>query len=162
MTGARESLRLVSERAAQTNAWGDPYETLVPEDEYTVALVREARCIQFRRPTWETTWLIMDSGRYFRLPVYCWWRIPDAGAPVRPSLAFASAYSIATALRPPRDLARRKPFWFAGGCQFLARIRTVDHNSDGVKRPETASYSRLAFLIGRTAGTPPCIRERRG
>ncbi len=153
------NLRVVRGRGAR-QSFGDPYESLVTPGEYTVALANVQRCVLFQRPTWETIWLIQDDGEHFGLPLYCWWRIPDRGTPIRPSHSLAIAYTAATELRPPRDLARRNPFWFLADSRFRAAVRTVNRNRHGQKRPDAASYSRVDYLIELVAGTPPCLRER--
>ncbi len=160
MTTTATRMRLVHGKEAPDGGWGDPYETLVPEGEYTVALVSEDRCVLFGRPTWETVWVILDEGLHHQKLLYCWWRIPKKDERIRPSLALAEAYAIATERRPPRDLARRKPSSFLSDSQFAARVRPVTKNRHGVERPAAANYSRVACLVKRVAGTPPCLQRQ--
>jgi hypothetical protein len=102
----------------------------------------------------------LDEGEYSGLPLYSWFNYPEPGAPIRHGHALWQAYVVATGLRPPKDLAKHQPTWFLGDCQFRAKVRTVDKDPNGVKRPDTANYSRVAFLIERIEGCPPCLQRR--
>jgi hypothetical protein len=139
----------------------DPYETLVPPGEYIVGFLRnEERFPFYGRMCWRCCWQLLDEGPYSGLTLYSWFNLPEADAPIRPSHALYQAYVVATGLRPPKDLAEHRPSWFLGDCQFRAMVRTVDRDPNGVKRPEAASYSRVAFLIERVEGVPPCLQKR--
>jgi len=140
----------------------DPYETLVVPGEYVVGFLRdEKNCRYYGRTSWRCAWQILDEGPFSGLVLYNWFNIPQPDAPLRPGHALWQAYVVATGLRPPKDLAEHRPSWFLGDCQFRAKVRTVDKDPNGVKRPDTASYSRVAFLIERTEGLPPCIQRRK-
>ena len=139
----------------------DPYETLVPPGEYIVGFLGGEEKFPYRgRVCWCCRWQILDEGPYSGLTLYNWFNIPKPGAPIRPSHALWIAYVVATGLRPPKDLAEHRPSWFLGDCQFRAKVRTVDKDSNGVKRPDAASYSRVAFLIELVEGLPPCLQRR--
>jgi hypothetical protein len=139
----------------------DPYETLVPPGDYLVGFLRNEDKYQFYgRTCWRCSWQILEEGPYSGPTLYSWFNLPAAGAPLRPSHDYSKAFVVATGLRPPKDLAEHRPSWFLGDCQFQARVRTVDKDSNGVKRPDAASYSRLSFLIERVEGLPPYLQRR--
>ena len=139
----------------------DPYETLVPPGEYLVGFLRdEEKYRYYGRMCWRCSWQILNEGPYSGLVAYNWFNIPPSNA-IRPSHGLWRAYVVATGLKPPKDLAEHRPRWFLGDSQFQARIRTVDKDSNGVKRPDAASYSRIDFLIKRVEGLPPCLQGRR-
>jgi hypothetical protein len=132
----------------------DLCEALIPPGDYHVGLVGEKRVLWFRRPTWVLAFALTEAP-HLGIVLPLWLRIPEPHEKIRPSHALAAAYVVATGRRAPKDLARRRPSSFLGGCEFSARIRTVRHDIHGVERPEEASYSRVHFLIRRTAGSPP-------
>ncbi len=139
----------------------DPYETLVPPGTYLVGFLRDEDKYRFYgRMCWRCSWQILDEGPYSGVVVYNWFNIPPSDAPIRPGHGLYQAYVVATGLTPPKDLAEHRPSWFLGDCQFRAKVRTVDKDPHGVKRPDTANYSRVAFLIERIEGLPPCLRRR--
>ncbi len=139
----------------------DPYETLVPSGEYVVGFLRgEEKYRYYGRMCWRCSWQILSEGPHSGLVLYSWFNVPPPGAPITHSHGLYQAYVVATGLRPPKDLAEHRPSWFLGDCQFQAEIRTVDRDSNRVKRPNAASYSRVAFLIKRIEGLPPCLRKR--
>ena len=134
----------------------DPYSTLIPNGDYQVGLIDEQRQTLFGRDTWRTLWRVVH-GEHFGAELFAWWAVPK-GQRFGPRNAFAAAVAIAIERRAPRDLTRHRPSHFCGDCQFLARVREVRHDSNGVERPELARYSRLAYLIQRLDGTPPALR----
>ena len=139
----------------------DPYETLVPPGEYTVGFIRiEEKCVYFGRESWRCRWQILDEGPYSGLILFNWFNLPKADAPIRRGHALWQAYAVATDLIPPKNLAEHRPSWFLDDCQFRAKVRTVDKDPNGVKRPDAASYSRVAHLIERIEGRPPCLQNR--
>ncbi len=146
----------------QSLADADPYETLVPPGEYLVGFLRdEDKYRYYGRWCWRCSWQILDEGPSTDLVVYGWFNIPPSDAPITRSHALWQAYVVATrGLTPPKDLAEHRPRWFLGDCQFRAKVRTVDKDSNRVKRPYEASYSRVDFLIERVEGLPPCLQRR--
>jgi hypothetical protein len=127
-------------------------EVLVPEGDYHVGFLREARRIWFKRRLWVITFVITE-GPHVGKPLPMFLNVPE-GYRVRRSHHLAAAYMCATCRRPPRDLARRAPSSFLEGCEFLAKVMTVRRDVHGVEVAEEASYSRVAYLIRRTAGAP--------
>jgi hypothetical protein len=127
-------------------------EILLPEGEYHVGFFSAKRRTWHKRKLWAVTFVITDGPHVGkRLPMFL--NLPE-GYRLRRSHHLAAAYVCATGRRPPRDLARRPPSSFLEGCEFLAQIRTVRRDVHGVERPEEASYSKIAYLIRRTAGAP--------
>lgn len=138
------------------HALADPYATRIPNGEYQVALVGEERQTLFGRDSWRTRWRVTD-GEHLGAELYAWWKVPT-GARFGPRNAYAAAVVIALERRAPRNLHTHRPSHFCGDCVFLARVRDVARDSNGVTRPELARYSRLAFLVKRLSGTPPALR----
>jgi hypothetical protein len=135
-------------------------EALVPQGEYEVFFAEEKRISWFNRQVWLCVFRISE-GEYAGVVLPMWLNIPPGRQPIRRGHAMAQAYVVSTGRRPPRDLGRSRPSWFLGDCAFLAYVRTVRRDMNGVERPEEASYSRVNHLIKRTAGTPPCLRARK-
>ena len=143
------------------NSYPDPYETLVPPGEYTVGFLRiEEKFPYYGRMCWRCRWQILDEGPYSGRILFSWFNLPEPGAPLRPSHRIWQTYVVATSLRPPKDLAEHRPSWFLSDCLFRAKVRTVDKDPNGVKRPDTANYSRVDYLIERIEGCPPCLQRR--
>jgi hypothetical protein len=131
-------------------------EALLPEGEYEVMLVSEERIFFFNRRLWRCLWRVVE-GDHAGAESTMWLNIPGKSDSVRRGHAVAQAYVVATGRRPPRDLNRRRPSSYLGGCVFRARVRTVRRDMHGIKWPEKASYSKVNHLIETTAGTPPCL-----
>ena len=97
---------------------------------------------------------------FFGRPLYGWFNLPQPDQPIKRDHALWKAYVVATGLLPPASIVDHRPRWFLGDCQFRAKVRTVSRDSNGVKRPDSASYSRVDFLIERIEGVPPCLQRR--
>jgi hypothetical protein len=138
----------------------DLCETLLPPGNYHVGLVGEKRFRWFQRPTWLLAFVV-TSGPHSGISLPMWLRIPEDER-IRAAHRMAAAWVVGTGRRAPRDLARRRPSSFLGDCEFVARVRTVSKDVHGVERPEEASYSRVEFLIRRTAGCPPALQRLSG
>lgn len=134
--------------------------TLLPPGEYTLAFLDETKFFHpiWKRVVWNISMKIMDEGAHFgKLIPYYLNAIPKKERP-KPGRYITSAFLIAAEMRPPKDLWRRRPSWFMGGCAFRARVRTSKRDSHGVELPEAGHKSKVECLLERVAGTPPCLR----
>ena len=134
-------------------------DVLIPEGDEEVMFVAEKKLKWFKRQVWVVLFQIV-SGDHGGAVLPMWINVPRSDRPVRMSHTLAQVYVAATGAKPPRDLARRRPSSFFKDCVFLVRVRTVKRDMNHVERPEAASYSRVAYLIRRTAGTPRCLQGR--
>jgi hypothetical protein len=150
-------LRVV--RGTETTSTDEFCDVLIPEGDEEVAFVAEKKLKWFKRQIWVVRFQIV-SGAHTGLVLPMWINVPRSDWPVRMSHTLAQVYVAATGAKPPRDLARRRPSSFLKDCAFLVHVRTVKRDMNGVERPEEASYSRVAYLIRRTAGTPRCLQGR--
>jgi hypothetical protein len=151
-----------SQALPATDADDDSHWPFVPPGEYQLAFVSERKVPMWGRPVWFVQMRIIDGGAHFgtTLP----WplnAIPEGKRPT-PGWDISSAFAVATNRRPPKDLCRRRPKSFLGGCVFRARIRTIKKNSRGVELPPGAHHSRVDCLIERISGTPPYLRGGKG
>jgi hypothetical protein len=92
-------------------------------------------------------------------PLLCWLNVPPKDRRPTPLWDISKAYSVATRLRPPTDLGRRRPRTFLADCHFRVRVVAVTKDAHGVPRAREASYSRVKYLIERVEGTPPCLQD---
>ncbi len=146
-------------RGSLADQFGDPYGTLVKAGEY--------RCF-FRG---------VEIGRVYGTErLFCWFTIsPDEKGGDKPLLRIYNAlrrpfvprshnifldYWALTGRRPPPTV---KPQDYLEGCEVLARVVTVHENQKGRRgvTPSGPPYSKIDGLIKITAGTPPCLRNRR-
>jgi hypothetical protein len=134
-------------------------DVLIPQGIEEIAFIAEQKVKWFKREVWVVIFQIV-SGDHSGAILPMWINVPRSDWPVRMSHALAQAWVVATGAKPPRDLARRRPSSFLEDCAFQAQIRTVSRDMNRVERPEGASYSRVAYLIRRTAGTPRCLQDR--
>ncbi len=134
----------------------DGTEVLVPDADYEVVFAGERKVRYFGSDRWVLAFQVTE-GFYGGELLPLWLKVPDGR--VRISHAMALAYSVATDLRAPQNLARLRPSRFLGDTAFMARTRTIKKNLHGVERPEALHYSRIDFLIKRTAGCSP-IRSK--
>jgi hypothetical protein len=143
--------------------FGDPFGTLVKSGEY--------RC--FYRGC--ETGFAFGSQR-----IFCWFTIsPDQGESEKPLIRVYNAlrrsfvprshniardfYAI-TGLRAPADV---KPDDYLLDCEVLAQVTTVNAKNSRAgrgaqQRDLGPPYSKIDAVLKVTAGTPPCMRKRRG
>jgi hypothetical protein len=151
-----------TERAAPDDL-NDALATLLENgSDVVVGFVDEAKRDLFHRAVWIVRFRIEEGEHAGRL-VSWWLRAldPDPKRRVSRGSSIATSYVAATGLRPPRDLARRRPSYWLSGAEFRVRTRVVGRDVHGVERPLTASYSVVAAILERVAGAPPALRERR-
>lgn len=140
----------------------DWHDTLVPDGIYQVAFVRERRSRRFKRITWDCTFTIVDEGEHHGLPLYFPLDVRSEGRVLSPLCAFVEAYLVGSGggrRRLPANLWQWRPSRFLKSCLFLAQLRKVTRSPRGHDRPEGQHYSRIARLVERFAGTPPCMRS---
>jgi len=132
-------------------------EVLIPPGRYEVSFVSEKKFRWFGRLVWLCKFRIVD-GPHSGAELPIWFNIPPKNEFIHRSHALARAYVVATGMRPPKRLHWHPPSWFLQGCTFSAEIRTVRRDTNGIERPEEASYSRVDYLIQRLSGCPKCQR----
>lgn len=143
------------------DAGDDALSTLLPAGaEVVVGFVDESRRIMFRRDTWIVRFRIVEGDASGRL--IAWWlRVLDKRRRQVPrGAAMTTSFVAATGLRPPRDLARRRPSWWLADTQYRVRTRRVLSDVHGVERSADASYSVIEAILARVQGSPPALRER--
>jgi hypothetical protein len=139
----------------------DALATLLEDrEEALVEFVDEAKRDLFHRAVWIVRLRILEGEHAGRL-ISWWLRALDPQRRVARGSSIAASYTAATGLRPPRDLCRRRPSYWPSGAQYRVRTRVVGRDVHGVERPLTASYSVVAAILERVAGSPPALRERR-
>ena len=126
----------------------------------TVAYVDECRRLMWRRDTWLVRVRIVEGEHAGRLLAW-FMRALDRARPVARGSVVATSYVAAIGLRPPRDLARRRPSWWLADAFYRVSTRQVRRDVHGIERPEAASYSVVVAILERVAGAPPALRERR-
>jgi hypothetical protein len=127
--------------------------------EVVVAFRDEARRHMYHRDVWLVRLQILDGEHAGRL-ISWWLRALDTRRGVARGSAIATAYVAATGLRPPRDLARRRPSYWLADAHYRVSTRVVAHDTRGQARPAAASYSVVAAILERVAGCSPALRER--
>jgi hypothetical protein len=138
----------------------DALSTLLDADaQVTVAFIDDTRRKMFHREVWTVRFRILD-GEHAGRALSWWLRALDPGRGLARASAIAMAYVAATGLRPPRDLARRRPGYFLRDAHFRVSTRVVNRNARGQERPAAASYSVVDQILERVAGCPPALRER--
>jgi len=149
LTDLSRKIRSVNDQGAEID------EVRIPPGEYEVSLVSEKKILWYGRWEWLCKFRVVD-GPHSGAELPIWFNIPPRGDTIRRSHNLAKAYVIATGLRPPKHLHRRRPSWFLEGCSFRAKVRTVRRDTNRVERPEETSYSRVDYLIQRVSGCPKC------
>ena len=138
----------------------DPYSTRVPDGQYRVAFDKFEKGCAFGSKRWFGHFRITEEGEYFELPLLRFWNEPS-GAFLPRSHNLALDFMAVVRTRPPsRGL---KPSDFLKGCEVLAEVTTVRHQSQGrnrIETPEACRYSKIDHLIRILAGSPPYMRSR--
>jgi hypothetical protein len=146
--------------AESWNANGDALETILPDrSEAIVALLDEDCRTAFHRRVWLVRFRIVEGEKAGAL-ISWWLRALDKGKGVSRASAIATSFVASTGLRPPRDLARRRPSWWLADSLFRVRTRQVRRDIHKVARPEEASYSVVEAILERLEGSPPALQER--
>jgi hypothetical protein len=140
---------------------GDGYDALIQPGIYSVRFVEEKKVERNKRFTYYLTFEVLD-GEAAGIELRMFLNALPAGRRPGPGWFMGSAYNIATGLRPPSDLYRMKPSEFLSDCIFDAIVVDVKRDANGIERVGTGRYSRIKALKRKTAGSPPCIRKRRG
>ena len=139
----------------------DPFNTLVPEDEYEVALIRCDRAVAYGSQRWFGHFKFVEPGEFFELPILRVWNCPKRNVLARSS-NLALDYMNVVCRRPPST--GLTPDQFLKNCTVLAQVVTVKHRTEGRRRieaPEPCWYSKIARIIKLTAGTPPCMQTQK-
>jgi len=139
----------------------DALATLLPPNaEATVSYVDQAQKKMFGRATWVVRLRILEGDHAGRL--ISWWlrALPHGAKRVARGSSICTSFAAATGLRPPRDLARRRPSYWLADSQYRVSTRQVVRDVHGVARAETASYSVVVAILARVAGVSPALRER--
>jgi len=139
----------------------DALATLLPEGaEVSVAYHDEQRRNMYHRIVWLVRMRIVDGEHEGRL--IAWWMraLDTSHRRVSRGSVVATSYVAATGLRPPRDLARRRPSYWLADAIYRVRTRLVTRDTHGIDRPVSASYSVVEAIVQREAGYPPALRER--
>jgi len=138
----------------------DALATLLPDhSEVVVGYVDERLLDMYHRKVWLVRLRILEGDQAGRL-ISWWLRRLDPARRVTRSSALATSYVAATGLRPPRDLARRRPSEWLADTQYRVRTRVVARDTHGVERVLAASYSVVEAIVERVAGIPPTLRQR--
>ena len=144
-------------RGTMADGSNDALETLLDDGaEIVVGFYDEERRDMFRRSMWIVRFRIEEGEHVGRL-ISWWLRALDPQRRVARGSAIATSYVAATGLRPPRDLARRRPSHWLSGAQYLVRTRVVGRDVHGIARPPEASYSVVSAILKRVAGIPPAL-----
>jgi hypothetical protein len=141
----------------------DALATLLPEHaEVVVGLIGEARRVAFHRSVWLLRFRIVEAEHVEHVGrVIAWWlRALEKHKSVSRASAIATSFVAATGLRPPRDLARRRPSWWLTDAHYRVRTRQVRRDVHKVARAEAASYSVVDCVLERVGGAPPALQER--
>lgn len=126
----------------------DPYDTRVPDAEYSVAFLSEERFRNYGRHVWGVVLRIIE-GDYAGLPLFFFANVPPLKKGRTPSAKMSAAYEAATGRRAPARIAKVRPSSFLADTPLVARTRTVAKNSHGDLRPADARYSVVYRFLPR-------------
>ena len=135
----------------------DLYAAPMPEGDYLLAFVRDKTQRNFDKDSFLIEMEVVEgdqSGRRLLFPVP---RLPKRQR--RPNFAYVRLFVACTGQRAPKDLWRRRPRNFMGGCRFRAHVQTVKRDSRGEQIPAQLQYSRVGSILERVEGTPPCLQR---
>ncbi len=138
----------------------DPYRTRVPDGQYRVAFDKCETGSAYGGPRWFVWFRITEPGPFVGLPILRFYNVPKRSWLPR-THNLARDYVDLIGRHPPSRLV---PKDFLKGCEVLAAVVTVKHQTQGKKRvelPEDCWYSKIDRLIRITAGSPPCGSQAR-
>ena len=124
----------------------DPYDTRIPDGEYSVVFVSEDRFRNHNRYVWAVKLSIVD-GDHMGLPIFFFLNVPPLRKQRTLSAKLSLAYEAATGKRAPARIAKRRPGSFMADKLLVGQTRTVEHNINGESRPLAARYSVIDRLV---------------
>jgi hypothetical protein len=131
----------------------DPYDTVIPDGEYSVAFLSQERFRLYSSFRWAVVMRIVE-GEYLGLPLLFFFNIPRLRKWRTPSAKLSLAYEAATGKRAPARIAKVRPESFLTGNLLVARTRTVGRDSNGESRPVDARYSVIDRLVPQSVSRP--------
>ena len=132
----------------------DPYRTRVSDGQYRVAYVKCENGVAYGVPRWFVAFTITEEGPNFGIPILRFYNVPR-GSFLPRSHNLSIDFMSLMGRRPPRNL---KPEMLLKGCEVLAEVVTVRHQTRGSRRvelPEGCWYSKISRFIRITAGSSP-------
>lgn len=123
---------------------------LVPEGTYRLAFQKSRVVTRFGRGSLELWFRIVDYGPHFQKPLVRYYKIERQGKrsfSVSPHAAYAREFAAVFRKAPPAG--SQSIAWFRD-VLVEARVRTVTTDSRQKPLPESARYSTIAELIGRS------------
>ena len=136
----------------------DPYDTYIPDGEYSVAFCSENQFRFYSSYRWAVVMRIVE-GEHMGLPLLFFLNIPELRKWRTPGARLSLAYEAATGMRAPAQIAKRRPGSFLADKLLVAQTETVERNSYGELRPLDARYSKINRLVPQW--TPPTSAKGR-
>ena len=124
----------------------DPYDTVIPDGEYSVAFLSEEQFRLYTTYRWAVVMRIAE-GDHAGLPIFFFLNVPPLRKRRTPSAKLSIAYEAVTGKRAPAQIAKRRPGSFLADKLLVGQTRTVKRNSHGEGRPADARYSVIARLL---------------
>ena len=133
----------------------DPYDTRIPDGEYSVAFDSEEPFWNHGRQVWGVVFRIVDD-EHTGLPIFFFLNIPQLRQRRTPSARLSLAYEAATGRRAPARIAEVRPGSFLAEKLLVGQTRTVEIDIHGQARPLEHRYSVIDRLVPAPAPSSPC------
>ena len=115
----------------------DPYRTRVPDGQYRVVFVKCEKGVAYGMPRWFVWFRIIEEGPHFGKLIVRFYNVPRGSFLPRSHNLNIDFMSL-TGRRTPRNL---KPEMMLKGCEVLAEVVTVKHQTRGSRHRAVALRS---------------------